>query len=100
MGVNPMSDLQESAVPNTLTEVDKLKLELVQVKRAHLNAEAQNLLHAQRALEEQRVALDAQIKALSMDLREAYSLSPGDEILGNGSIKRTAVRAIKEAPHE
>lgn len=86
-----MSDL-----PTTLSEMDRLKLALAKERAGRLQADAINLQNAQRQLEAAVAKGQVELKALSDELKERYSLAPGDEVAEDGTIKRAPVRALEQ----
>ena len=87
-----MSDL-----PAKLTEMDRLRLQLAKERQGRLQAEAANLSMAVGRNEAEVRAAQAEDKALFDGLKVSYQLEDQDEVKLDGTIKRSAVRALKEA---
>lgn len=85
-----------SDTPSQLSEMDRLRLQLSKERQARLQAEAQNLRLAQARHEAEVRQVTAEDKAVFDALKATYALEPNDEILGDGTIKRAPVRAIKK----
>ncbi len=79
-----MSDL-----PTTLSEMDRLKLALAKEKESRVRAELINAQMVLRSAQAAHMALEAETRVLFEALKQTYSLSPGDEVGEDGSIKRT-----------
>jgi len=83
-------------LPTALSEMDRLKLTLAKEREARLRAEAANIQMAQQQVNAARAQMEIEHRALMEQLKQTYSLTPGDEVGEDGSIKRAPVRAIKE----
>jgi hypothetical protein len=83
-----------------LNEVDTLKLALFRETNARLTSELLRLQGELRALTAQHNTHQHAYEAFARELRNTYQLAPGDQLHESGTIKRTTVRAIKEASHE
>ncbi len=86
-----------SDAPAKLSEMDRLRLQLSKERQARLRAEAQNLQLSMARHEAEVRAATAEDKASFDTLKATYQLETNDEILGDGTIKRAPVRALKEA---
>jgi hypothetical protein len=86
-----------SDIPAKLIEMDRLRLQLSKERQARLRAEAQNLQMSLARHEAEVRQAAAEDKASFDTMKALYQLEANDEILGDGTIKRAPVRALKEA---
>lgn len=82
---------------DALTEMDRLRLTLAKERDARLRAEAANVQMMQRQLEMAHAKAQAEFSALHAELRERYTLVPGDEIAEDGTIRRAPQAPAEKA---
>lgn len=86
-------------MPDTISEIDRLRLSLLAEKGKRIEAETRAATLAMASLQGQHRALVQENEALQKELKERYGLQPSDAVdYSTGVITRTMKVVRNEAP--